>query len=261
MSLTTVEEVPLLSVVMPVYNEEAVLAEVITEAVDALQASGVSHEFILLDDASTDHSAAILAHYQQRYPDVIRILRHEVNRGIMASCDDLYAAARGRFVFINGSDGQWKCAEVLRMLPMIERYDLIVGRRKCKRYGVRRRLISGAFNLLPLLVFGVRTYDAGSIKLFRREVLRIPLLSRSPFREAERIIRASKLGYRVGVVKVEHHDRRGGRGTGARWGLVAHAAGDLLRCFWSLRRRPFHETASAAASGNLAASMERNVWA
>src|SRR5262249_13599351 len=87
----------------------------------------------------------------------------------------------------------------------------------------------------PWLVFGVHTHDAGSIKLFRRELLRIPLLSRSPFREAERIIRARRLGYRIGVVDVEHHDRRGGRATGARWRRVAQSLRDLARCFWHLR--------------------------
>jgi dolichol-phosphate mannosyltransferase len=252
------EESPMLSVVMPVYNEEVVLAEVIEEALSTLQASGVTHELVLLDDASTDRSGSILAEFQQRHPDVVRILRHETNRGIIATCENLYAAARGRFVFINGSDGQWKCAEVTRMLPLIDRHDLIVGRRRWKRYGFRRRLISGLFNLLPRLVFGVRTYDAGSIKLFRREVLRIPLLSRSPFREAERIIRARKLGYRIGVIDVEHHDRRGGQATGARWRLVAHSVRDLARCFWHLRVRAGPEMESTIPSASAAAHAERS---
>lgn len=228
---------PLLSVVMPVHNEEAVLAEVIEEALEALTATGVSHELVLLDDASTDRTASILAEFQSRHPRVLRVLRHEINQGIIATCEDLYAAARGRFVFVNGSDGQWKCAELARMLPLLDRYDLVVGRRRHKRYGLRRRLISGLFNLLPRLLFGVNTHDAGSIKLFRRDVLRIALLSRSPFREAERIIRARRLGYRVGVVDVEHHDRRGGRATGARWRLIAQSLCDLGRCFWELRGR------------------------
>ena len=95
---------------------------------------------------------------------------------------------------------------------------------------------SGTFNLLPLILFGVRTYDAGSIKLFRADVLAIPLISRSPFREAERIIRANRRGYRVGAIEVEHHDRRGGRATGVRvgrssstrWSICCAAGGRSL---------------------------------
>jgi glycosyltransferase involved in cell wall biosynthesis len=225
---------PVLSIVMPVYNEEVVLGTVIDEALDAGAATGLSYELVLLDDASTDRSLDILRDFQTRYPAVMRVLRHESNRGIIATCERLYAEARGRYVFLNSSDGQWKSAEVIAMLQMTDRFDLVVGRRRQKRYGLRRRLISGLFNLLPRLLFGVRTYDAGSIKLFRRDVLQIPLRSRSPFREAERIIRAGRLGYRVGVVDVDHHDRRGGRATGARWRLVAQSLWDLGRCWWDL---------------------------
>src|SRR5437879_1999623 len=76
---------PLLSVVMPVYNEEAVLAEVIEEALGALAACGLSYELILLDDASTDDSPEILRRFQERQPTSLRVLRNEFNRGIIAT--------------------------------------------------------------------------------------------------------------------------------------------------------------------------------
>ena len=93
------------------------------------------------------------------------------------------------------------------------------------------------FNLLPALLFGVRTYDAGSIKLFRREVLDIPVLSRGPFREAERIIRAHDQKFRVGVVDVDHFSRHGGKAGGARFGLIAQSVRDRMRCWWEMRAR------------------------
>ena len=94
--------------------------------------------------------------------------------------------------------------------------------------------MSGSFNLLPRILFGVRTFDAGSIKLFRADVLRIPLISGSPFREAERIIRANRRGYRVGAVDVEHHERCLGQATGARLPLVVLSVVDLVRCWWDI---------------------------
>ena len=223
-----------LSIVMPVHNEEAVLAEVLAEAMDTLARCGVSHEFVLVDDASTDGSPAILAEFAARHPETVRVLRNATNAGIIATCTRLYASARGRLVFVNSSDGQWRCAEVLSMLAVADRLDLVVGRRTHKRYGPWRRIVSGAFNLLPRLLFGVDTHDAGSIKLFRRDILDLPLTSRSPFREAERIIRASRLGYRVGSVDVEHLDRRGGKASGARWRLIAQSMADLGRFWWEV---------------------------
>jgi glycosyltransferase involved in cell wall biosynthesis len=223
------------SVVMPVYNEQEALPGVLDEAIAALAGAPFTSEIVLVDDASTDRSAEILADYEQRYPDRnLRVLRHEKNQGIAAACATLFKAARGRYVFLNGSDGQWRTAECLRMMELREQYDLVVGRRRHKQYTLRRALISWAYNFLPRLLFGVPTHDAGSIKLIRADLLDIPLISTSPFAEAERIIRAHKRGLRVGMIEVEHCPRQGGRATGARWRLVGHASLDLLRCWWRI---------------------------
>ncbi len=225
---------PELSIVMPVYNEERALPGVLDEAIASLATAPYRLEILLVDDASTDRSLELLQDYERRHPGVVRILRHEMNRGMMAAFETLYNSARGQYVFLNASDGQWKTAECLRFLDLRDRYDIVVGRRRAKNYTLWRKVVSGTFNLLPLILFGVRTYDAGSIKLFRADVLRIPLISRSPFREAERIIRANRRGYRVGAIEVEHHDRRGGRATGARWPLILNSMVDLLRCWWQI---------------------------
>jgi glycosyltransferase involved in cell wall biosynthesis len=226
---------PELSVVMPVYNEEQALPEVLTEALCALAAAPFSYEIVLVDDASTDSSLSIMEAFQQEHLDVtIRILRHERNRGIAAACATLFAAACGRYVFLNGSDGQCKTAECLRMMELRDRFDVVIGRRMAKHYTLRRAVISRAFNLLPRLLFGVPTHDAGSIKLVRRDLLHIQLVSRGPFREAERIIRARRRGHRIGVLEVENRPRRGGQATGARWSLVGQAFLDLLRCWWRI---------------------------
>src|SRR5271157_274205 len=231
---------PELSIVMPVYNEERALPGVLDEAIASLATVPYRLEILLVDDASTDRSLEILQDYERRHPGVVRIIRHEMNRGIMGAFETLYNSARGRYVFMNASDGQWKTAECLRFLDLRDRYDIIVGRRRAKNYTLWRKVVSGSFNLLPRVLFGVRTHDAGSIKLFRQDVLRIPLISRSPFREAERIIRANRRGYRIGAIEVEHHDRRGGRATGARWPLVVMSISDLVRCWWQIviLRRP-----------------------
>jgi glycosyltransferase involved in cell wall biosynthesis len=223
-----------LSVIMPVYNEETALPDVLDEALAALAGAEFPYEIVLLDDASSDGSLAILESYRRRHSDVVRVLRHERNRGIAAAFQTLYAGARGRYVFANASDGQVRTADCLRMMPLRDRFELIVGRRRRKQYGPRRKLVSAAFNLLALLLFGVVTHDAGSVKLFRRDVLQLPYLSRGPFREAERIIRARRRGYRIGAIPIEHLPRRGGVAAGARPGLVAEAVIDLVRCWWAI---------------------------
>jgi glycosyltransferase involved in cell wall biosynthesis len=224
-----------LSIVMPVFNEERNLPSVMEEAESVLSDASFRFEVILVDDASTDGSLGILESFQRQHPQFpLRILRHEQNRGIAAACNTLFAAARGDYVFLNASDGQCNTAECLRMMQIRDHYDIVVGKRRSKQYTWRRKMISWAFNLLPVVLFGTRTYDAGSIKLVKVELLRIPLISRGPFREAERIIRAKRRRYRIGAVTVESYPRRGGKATGARWSLVGQAIIDLLHCWWRI---------------------------
>src|SRR5262249_655337 len=143
-----------LSVLFPVYNEGDVIRAVVEEADTALREAGFSYEIVVLDDASTDHTWSILKDLSARLPP-LRLLRHEKNQGIAATLADLFAAARGEWLFHNGSDGQWKTAEVLRMLPLADTpRTIVVGRRKAKHYGWWRGFVSGMYNLLPRVLFG-----------------------------------------------------------------------------------------------------------
>ncbi len=101
---------PELSVIMPVYNEEQALPGVLEEARHALAGAPFGFEIVLVDDASTDSSLAILLAFQERHPQFpMRVLRHERNRGIAAACATLFTAARGATYFsmpAMGSVGQ-----------------------------------------------------------------------------------------------------------------------------------------------------------
>jgi dolichol-phosphate mannosyltransferase len=223
-----------LSILFPAYNEESVIAEVVTEADNALRNTGYHYELVVLDDGSTDSTPLILESLAERIP-ALRILRHKCNKGIMASLDGLMNHARGEWLFNNGADGQWKTAEVLRMMPLRERYDIIVGQRRERRDTLQRRFISWTFNGLSYIFFGIKTYDAGGIKLFPKRLLGdVILISTSPFREAERLIRAALNGYRIGVIPVAHYSRSSGKGSGARPSLILASTLDLLRCWWQI---------------------------
>lgn len=225
-----------LSVLFPAYNESATIREVVEEADAALRDGGYPYEIVVLDDASTDATWSILQEVAGRVA-ALRLLRHGKNRGIQATLEDLFAAARGKWIFHGGSDGQWKTAEVLRMLPLTEGEPrtVVVGRRKDKHYGWWRGFVSAMYNFLPLVLFGVRTYDAGSVKLFPRALLTdVAPRSRGVFREGERLIRAARCGYRVLPLDVDCVPRRAGKATGARPTLVLGACRDLASCWWRL---------------------------
>jgi len=218
------------SVCIPVYNEEGSIEEAIKSAAVTLQQTGVPGEIIVVDDCSMDRTGEILLRLKDIVPR-LQIRRHEVNQGIAKTFEELYHWANMDLVFLNSADGQWSMDTLLNMFPLTNRYDLIVARRREKHYGPKRLLVSWLFNILPIVLFRTKTYDAGSVKLVRREIYDIPMKSNGVFAEAERIIRASRLGYRIGVVDVEHFPRKSGKATGAKFSLVIEGVIDLCRCW------------------------------
>jgi hypothetical protein len=134
-------------------------------------------------------------------------------------------------------------------LPLTDRWDVIVASRVDKRYGPLRSFVSWGYNRLTTLIFGVRTFDAGAVKLMRRELIeRFPVVSRSPFNEAERLIRAGRAGYRITEYPVHVKPRLTGRASGADLRLVAGALGDVARVWWALRRERRSEKAASAGA-------------
>ena len=166
------------------------------------------------------------------------MLTHQTNQGIYASFRDLFRSARGTHVYLTASDGQWPASNLAKMFGTLEDgADLVVGVRSNRNqvYSAMRRVISFLFNLLPRMFFGVKTSDAGSIKLGIREVFNFGLISRSPFVEAERIIQAQSRGYRVAFVPIEFLSRTAGKERGRKLAQRPAVAGRLLPLLKRLR--------------------------
>jgi len=229
---------PSVSVCFPAYNEEASIGAVLQEARDLLSSSNLAYEILVCDDGSTDRTAAIIADAAGHIPR-LRVLSHSRNLGIRATVEHLYSEACNDFVFLNSTDGQWRTGILLEMLPLTKTWDIIIASRVDKHYGPMRRVVSWGFNTVPRLLFGVQTFDAGAVKLAKREAIqRFAPVSKSPFSEAERLIRAARAGYRITQYPVPTFERRTGRARGANPRLVASALADVWRVWWSLVSRP-----------------------
>ncbi len=229
----------LLSLVMPAYNEEANIEPVMLDHVRALERMKQvipQWEIVCVDDGSTDTTPGVLASLADRIPQ-LRIIRQD-NQGIFGAVNRGYSEARGAFIYSTGSDGQWPAENLETMLAsLLSGADLVIGVRTNRRqvYTPVRRVISLFFNLLPQVLFGVAVKDAGSIKLGKREAFRFDLISRSPFFEAERIIRAKRTGLKVDFVPIRFLPRVSGKEKGASLTNVLGSVRDLFRCFRAYR--------------------------
>jgi len=224
-----------LSIVLPAYNEAASVGRVVEEHCrEMARLDGLvgDWEVVCLDDASTDDTSQVLDRLAAGSKHV-RVLRHARNKGIAASFRDLFQAARGTHVYLTAADGQWPARYLAPLLQAVADGDaLAVGVRTNRRqvYGWRRLAVSTLFNTLPVVCFGVRTRDAGSVKLGRRELFVADLVSTSPFAEAERIVYARRQGLSVAFVPIEFEARATGTERGARTATVVAAVRDCIRC-------------------------------
>jgi len=221
-------------VCFPAYNEEATIEHVLTEAHELLSASGLDYEILVCNDGSLDRTGRIIEIVADRL-SLIRVLHNPGNQGIRATFERLYRESAKDFVFLNSTDQQWETSVLFDLLPVTTRFDIVIATRDDKHYGLLRRLVSWVFNLIPVILFGVKTYDAGAVKLVRREIIeRFTLVSRSPFSEAERLIRAARAGYRIAAYPVHVAERRTGRARGVSLPTLAHALTDVMRVWWHL---------------------------
>jgi len=226
---------PSVSVCFPAFNEERTIEQVLHEAHKLLSASDLVYEILVCDDGSSDRTGRIIDETAARLPQ-IRALHNLTNLGIRATFERLYRESSKDLVFLNSTDQQWETGVLFDLLPRMDNFDIVIASRNNKHYGPTRRFVSWIFNLIPRVLFGVKTYDAGAVKLVRREIIeRFELVSLSPFSEAERLIRAARAGYRITTYPVNVAERRTGQARGVTLSAVTQALRDLVFVWWDLR--------------------------
>lgn len=112
------------SIVIPVYNEEAAIGDDLDLIKQTMDASGRPYEIIVVNDGSTDRTVEIAS----SKPDV-RLLHHEHNRGTGAARTTGIKAAKGNIIIMTDGDGTYPNQDMPRLLQYMEQYDMVVGAR------------------------------------------------------------------------------------------------------------------------------------
>lgn len=220
------------SLVMPAYNEAAVIERAVEEARAALAKLCSTFEIIVVDDGSSDGTAAILRALSKRVSE-LRVIRHRSNRGYGAALTSGFRAARFPWVAFTDADCQFDLQELGRLLEHRAADTIVVGRRLGRKDPWLRRFLSWGYNQLVrwLLRLPVRDVDC-ALKVYPRELVR-RLLPRSPgyFVNTEMLARATAKGVAIREVAVSHRPRAGGK---SKVGLheVPRTAFTLVRFCW-----------------------------
>jgi hypothetical protein len=162
-----------LSIVVPIYNEEANLALLVEQLLAAVRPLGRSFEIVLVDDGSRDGSPAALAALSQQVPELVAVLLRR-NYGQTAAMAAGFDASSGAVIVTLDGDLQNDPADIPLLLERIgQGYDLVSGwRHQRQDAAVSRLLPSSLANRLIARVTGVHLHDYGcSLKAYRREVV------------------------------------------------------------------------------------------
>ena len=200
-----------ISVVVPLYNEEESLPELVAWIDRVAQNNKLSYEIIMVDDGSSDNSWAVVEQLKERYP-AIKGIRFARNYGKSAALYCGFEKAEGEVVFTMDADLQDSPDEIPEMRRMIleDGYDLVSGWKK-KRYDpVGKRFPSKFFNFTARIVSGIKLHDFNcGLKAYRRRVIK----SIEVYGEMHRYIPilAKHAGYkRIGEKVVQHQERKYG---------------------------------------------------
>ncbi len=206
-----------LSLVIPVYNEEANLPFLFDAIQQALKPIRKKWEVIFVDDGSKDQSLEVLNALAAKHPSQVRVVVFRRNFGQTAAITAGIDHAQGEIIVLLDADMQNDPADIPKLLAKLdEGYDLVSGWRKDRKDNyLTRTLPSNMANWLISTVTGVHLHDYGcTLKAYHREVL-------GGFRlygEMHRFIPvfAHSVGARIAEIPVSHHPRKFGR---ANYGL------------------------------------------
>jgi dolichol-phosphate mannosyltransferase len=225
-----------LSVVIPVYNEEASLTPLWSELRVVLEGLGLAFEVVFVDDGSRDRSAEIIRSFREADRRV-RLVRLKTNGGETAATDAGLKAARGGRVVVMDADLQNDPRDIPMLLTHLDQWDAVTGWRVNRAAGdnLVRRVSSQVANGIRNWMSDETIQDSGcTFRAFRRECLRGLVLYRGFHRFIPTLLRMR--GYRVLEVPVGHRPRRFGRSKYGVLNRAVVAVADLLVIRWMKAR-------------------------
>lgn len=224
---------PALSLVMPAYNEEEIVASTIGDLLACFERAGHRLELVAVDNGSRDRTGAILAELAAKDPRVVPV-RVEVNQGYGFGILSGLPHATAPWVGMITADGQVEPHDVVKLFEVTRRIKppaILKVRRRFRMDGWKRKLVSVIYNATANALFGgLGSIDVnGNPKLFPRELLpALDLRSKDWFLDAEILVKAKRLGIRVMEVNVFGHMREGGT-SNVRASTCAEFVRNLLR--------------------------------
>lgn len=212
-----------LTVVIPIYNEEESLPELVRQILDVLPHHFSFFQCIFVNDGSTDNSQRVILDLKRNNP-WIELVSFEKNLGQSAALMAGFQKAESQFIVTLDADLQNDPSDIPRLINQLkEGYDFVNGRRVKRKDPFLKRLTSFLANRLIMRLTGVRIYDTGcGIKAYRQEAAKSLDLSKGLHRFIPILI--SQTGFKIIEIPVNHRPR-----------IHGHSKYGLCRLFYFLK--------------------------
>lgn len=213
-----------------VYNELSTLDELLAKCLQLKGSLAHELELIFVDDGSRDGSSDWIENTARQFPDVVPI-HHSENKGIGETLYSGYSRATGDWIGSIASDLQFDPLDLMRAVTAINQADIISFYRPVRPdYSRYRKKVSSINRYLNKVLFGLALRDINWTKIYRNWVVaEIPVQSRTPFIESERVILAHKKGARIVEIESEYHLRKAGVSKGSNLKTVIRSVMDLFK--------------------------------
>lgn len=239
------------------YNEEGLIGEYVERSLAQLRRTVADFEIVVVDDGSTDRTAAILRELADRIPQ-LRVITNPVNRNVGYSCKRAIREARKEYLMWQTVDWSYDVSMLRAFLELLQTHDVVAGVRRApvRKANQVHRIVLGLVKLFGMehitrrsdsipkalvsvinyslirTLFGVPLSDYQNVCIYpTRLVQGFPMEADSSFINPELLIRAYRSGCAIAEVPISFLPRQEGTAKGTRLRAIRAAVRDILR-FW-----------------------------
>lgn len=233
-------KLPELSVFFLCYNEEANIEDTFNRALPIVKKITKKFEILIVNDGSKDNSASVLAKIKKKYPKIVRIITHPVNRGYGGAFKSGFYNSRYDWIAFTDGDGQFDFNDIKSLInkQLQTKADMVIGYYLGRKVPFIRIWGSQLWQLAVFLLFGLKVKDTDcGFKLVSKKVIdAIPKLEaeRGPFISSEFLIKSKKAGFKIAEEGVHHYARLAGDATGAKLNVVVSGFKDLFKLWYKI---------------------------
>lgn len=199
-------------VFLPAFNEGENIKKSVLTIKRYLQKRFRDFEILVISDGSTDNTNEIVRRLSKK-DKRIKLLARNKRLGYGAGLRAGFTNSKKDLIFYTDADNQFNIEDMDKLLPLIDRYDIVSAYRVRRKDPLTRIFIARVYNFLIRILFGLKIKDIdASFKLYKKEVFdKIRLITNTGLTDAEVLIKAQREGYKIGQTGVRHYPRLHGR--------------------------------------------------